>query len=168
MGKTGPLLDEVVADQPEAFLLREHDGLVVDRAILEVEDHAGRDPIAPGGLNQVSICQGGAVLRAQDEKAASHPFRMADGHLFGAESPGREQARQDEENLKKTPLHQHLSQSSREQLPYRAISSASGRRSSAPVKEEPDWDRRAGGRIAQNTAPPRTYGNEGTHVHPNW
>ena len=74
--------------------------------------------------------RGGAVLRAQDQKAARHSFRVADGHLLGAESAGLEQARQDEENLKKTPLHQHLSRRSREQLPYRASLPASER----PVK----------------------------------
>ncbi|MBV8867233.1 MAG: hypothetical protein JO210_17685, partial [Acidobacteriaceae bacterium] len=45
-----PSLDVVVAYKSKATALRIHRGIVVERAVLEMEDQTGHDPLSMDGL----------------------------------------------------------------------------------------------------------------------
>jgi hypothetical protein len=82
MRECGTFLYQVVANEPEAAMLRKDSGLIVYRTILEVKDYVVRDPIAVGYLNAVSRGKGLAFQGTQCKKAVEQTLGVANGHFF--------------------------------------------------------------------------------------
>ena len=70
-----PFLYEVIADQLKMAALREHEGLILQRTVLEVEHETAGDAIAVRGLNEVAVRQETALGRTQREKTVYQPFQ---------------------------------------------------------------------------------------------
>src|SRR5262249_2074918 len=63
--------------------LREEDGLVVQRAVLESEDEPALDHIATRHLSELSRGQALALGRSENGKAVHHPFGEPNGNRCG-------------------------------------------------------------------------------------
>ena len=86
-------LDDVVRQQPEHVLLGEHDGLVVERAVLEPEHETTLDPVAAHDLGEIALGELLVVRRPQGRKRSRHTFGVADrdrARRGGAEVRDRE------------------------------------------------------------------------------
>src|SRR6516225_2629632 len=74
------LLYDVVAQESEATALREDDGFVVNRAVLEMEHQLAGYPITTCDLDEVTVRQGVALQGAEHEKAMDQALRVVHGH----------------------------------------------------------------------------------------
>ena len=95
MRKGRAALNEVITHEPEGPALREHDRLVVERAVAESKDEAAVDPLAANDLRQVAVGEELAVERAQREKAVDETFGAPDLDGLRRER-GRRQGRAEE------------------------------------------------------------------------
>jgi hypothetical protein len=73
----------MVADELEVTALREDCSFIIDRAILETEDQAGRNPIAAHHLEEVTHRNHAALFRAHREKAVNGPLDVPYGYRLG-------------------------------------------------------------------------------------
>jgi hypothetical protein len=72
----------VVADELEVTALREDCGFIVDRAVLETEEQAGGDPIAPDHLEEVTHRNHATFFRAKRKKSMDGPLQVTDRNGF--------------------------------------------------------------------------------------
>src|SRR5262249_49718989 len=93
-------LHEVVADQAESAILREHRRLVVERAVAELEDQPCRDAAGARKLNQVPVGENLALLRAQRQEPVDQPLGVTDGRKLarGGGPRGRGRGAENAEN----------------------------------------------------------------------
>jgi hypothetical protein len=70
----------VVGKELEVAALSEDRSFIVDRAILEAEEQAGRNPVAANHLEEVTHRKHAAFFRTQREKAVDGSFHVAHGH----------------------------------------------------------------------------------------
>jgi hypothetical protein len=81
--KRRPLLDVMVAHQPERAPLGEHRRLVIHRSVAEVEVQARRHRVAARHLRQFPGCQHLSIPPAQRKKAVQCSFHVAHRNRLG-------------------------------------------------------------------------------------
>jgi hypothetical protein len=70
----------VVGDELEVTALREDCGFIIDRAILEMEEQSGSNPIAVDHLEEVTYGKHPALFRPQREKAVDGSLQVPHGY----------------------------------------------------------------------------------------
>ena len=95
VSKRWPFLNQVVSKKAKVPALRIDGGLIMNRAIFEVEYQVIRDPVIGSHLDQVALRDGATIDGAQCQKAVDQAFDVAHGYRRG-QSYGREQARTDQ------------------------------------------------------------------------
>lgn len=75
----GALLDVVVGDELERFMLRENGSLIVEGTVSEVEDEVRGDPVVFNYLEKIAHGKDLALLIAQGQKPVESSFKVMRG-----------------------------------------------------------------------------------------
>src|SRR5438128_1337940 len=81
----------MVAQKPEAAVLRKYGFVVIERAIFETEDEMAGDAIPLCNLCHLTVGEVLACKGTQREKAMHQAFLMAHRHLLSAQRVSQEQ-----------------------------------------------------------------------------
>jgi hypothetical protein len=75
-----PFLDVVVGDELEVTALRKDCSFIINRAILETEEQARGNPIAPNHLDQIAYREHATSFCTKREEAVDAPFQVPHGY----------------------------------------------------------------------------------------
>ena len=76
-------LDQMIGEQSKRVILGKDRGLIVERAILEMEHDFTRDLVILNCLNQVTRSEDLAVKRTEHKKSVRYTLAVADSHRVG-------------------------------------------------------------------------------------